>query len=356
MPHPICVTFLYQSSINENCRNKYLDDAAASSDTPCTTKDGDFDAKLLSILMQQKTNHSIELNAALNYYEYESKYHQYLERSNSFHTFNMGMIMDDNYSNNTSYFDDLVSMNTPIMHLSNRIDTIRQTLPLDFKRPTVNRRFYYDAEDTETGRTTLVQEIERLVYQALINATLPQETSGSDASSSKFLKEEGIVEWFVYCNRYLRILEYDVVGEKKMGLPPHTDGIKICEQRHIQSTHTLLLYLSDCTTGGETVIMDPSNLQWSKHDLIVVPHDRIYQPNNNISSNSNSNNDSDLMSNWINVSQNGCPITNVALGIPPQRGRIFLFPHPWPHAGAIVDGTVPKIMLRAEVTIQFKFC
>ena len=40
----------------------------------------------------------------------------------------------------------------------------------------------------------------------------------------------------------------------------------------------------------------------------------------------------------------------VVVGIAPLRGRIFLFPHATPHAGAACV-SVPKVMLRAEVAI-----
>ena len=354
MPHPGFVTFLYQSNgrrsdsdFHHYHRNKCQhndDDNSATNDTICTSGDGDYDEKLLSILLRQKSNQSTNKHGAANY-DYETKYRHYLERTNDFHTFNMGMIIDDSNENNNSCNDISVSLTTPILQLTNLMDSIRLTLPLDSKRPTVNRRFYHDQENIETGHTTIVHEIEKIVYHALINASPFNEIStGIDASistfdSTKTKQNDDIVEWFVYCNRYLRILEYDIVGEKKLGLSPHTDGIKICEQRQLKSTHTLLLYLTDCTMGGETVIMDPSTHHWSKHDQVVVPPDRIYQPGGET---------------FRNVGQDGCPTTHVALGISPQRGRIFLFPHPWPHAGALVDGTIPKIMLRAEITIQYK--
>ena len=264
MPHPSCVTFLYQSSgCNNNLKvdghkNNDSSTVSATNDTiTSTAEDDNFDAKLLSIL-QQKTNHSSMGWNGASSNAYESSKYRYcycLERTLEFHTFHLGMIMDEN-SNRMKCDDDSTSMITgsSTLYLINRIDAIRLTLPLDSKRPTVNRRFYYDAEDIETGHTTIVQDIERLVYQTLIYASSCEETSVPNASSKR--NNDDRVEWFVYCNRYLRILEYDISSsETKVGLSPHTDGIKICEQRKIKSTHTLLLYLSDCTTGDRKSVV-----------------------------------------------------------------------------------------------------
>ena len=44
------------------------------------------------------------------------------------------------------------------------------------------------------------------------------------------------------------------------------------------------------------------------------------------------------------------PPRHVSVGIQPSEGRILIFPHHWPHAGAMCK-SVPKIALRAELTI-----
>ena len=45
----------------------------------------------------------------------------------------------------------------------------------------------------------------------------------------------------------------------------------------------------------------------------------------------------------------------VSVGIQPVEGRILIFPHYWPHAGAIITKhSIPKIALRAELTITKK--
>ena len=352
------VTFLYHYSQNSNICHHVVNHLPAelpivgehenhdiTNSTISNTATGENDdhtTESLSILMRRNATHSMESNGLSN-----NHYIRFLERAHDFHAFHMGVIIDDCCHKNSG-LDDSVSTRTTskMMKLNSQVDMIRNTLPLDSKRPTVNRRFYHDAEDATTGRTTIVHDIEQIVHQTLIDACRVDKNTEGEANIDAAV----VVEWFVYCNRYLRILEYDVVGEAKLGLPPHTDGIKICEQRQIKSTHTLLLYLTDCATGGETVIMDPRNHNWSKHRQVVVPPDRIYQTldhhtNTNYSSGSTA---------FMNITHHGsCPSTNVALGISPQRGRIFLFPHAWPHAGAVVVNG-PKIMLRAELTIQYR--
>lgn len=149
------------------------------------------------------------------------------------------------------------------------IDALRESLDLNSKRPTVDRRFFADEKDTRPMATTL--------KDALTNAI-----SGS-----------------FHVFRYQRFLEYRREGTS---LDPHTDGTKICDETKRKSTHTLLLYLSNCKDGGETLILD--RCSWDASILYPTK---------------------------------------------PRRGRILLFPHGCPHAGNIVKD-VPKICLRAEVS------
>lgn len=148
------------------------------------------------------------------------------------------------------------------------IDEFREKLELNSKRPTVDRRFFAD-------------EIETRPMAALLEEAL------SNVISGKF-----------HVFRYQRFLEYRKEGAS---LDPHTDGTKICDDTKLKSTHTMLLYLSDCEKGGETLLLD----QCSWDAIILFP-------------------------------------------TKPARGRILLFPHACPHAGNVVED-VPKICLRAEV-------
>lgn len=203
-----------------------------------------------------------------------------------------------------------------------RMEEQRRSLPLDAKRPTVDRRFFVDDE-----RRGIVSELERILSDALALGGV-----GNTRSSARRNGCSAPSTLQVHCNKYLRILEYSQPGS---GLSPHTDGIKVCEETNVKSTHTLLLFLSDCARGGETVLLDGSD-GWSQRAGVVVPADRVFQhpPGNGTG---------------LDVTD-GCRATRVSLGVAPRRGRIVVLPHAWPHAGALCQ-SVPKLLLRAEIAL-----
>ena len=183
-----------------------------------------------------------------------------------------------------------------------QIDAFRTSLPLDNKRPTVDRRFFADTVDT-TGPffssavppedRALASILEQTIQSALLSTATTTSTSTTAATTG------GSCHVF----RYMRFLEYVKPGQ---GLDCHTDGTKICEETQKVSTHTLLLYLTDCKTGGETIL---------RHDKQQHEHATIVR------------------------------------AVQPARGRILLFPHRAWHQGAPVV-QVPKICLRCEVWLQ----
>jgi hypothetical protein len=104
---------------------------------------------------------------------------------------------------------------------------------------------------------------------------------------------------------HMRFLEYDSIGTS---LAPHVDLCRIVPMVGApaqRSTHTWILYLQTCTSGGETLLLEC-----------------LQQPQ------------------------------NVLATVAPQRGRLLLFPHNCPHMGAPVV-QVPKILLRGEVMLRF---
>ncbi|CAE7246332.1 ASB2 [Symbiodinium necroappetens] len=100
---------------------------------------------------------------------------------------------------------------------------------------------------------------------------------------------------------HMRFLHYADVGG---GLPPHLDLVRTDEKGR-RSTHTFILYLSDCSGGGgETVL--------------------LHRMEDNAEA--------------------------VLAAVEPRRGRLLLFPHLCPHL-ARPTVVVPKLLLRGEVRL-----
>jgi len=98
--------------------------------------------------------------------------------------------------------------------------------------------------------------------------------------------------------RYMRFLVYNEAGG---GLPPHLDLSRTDEVGQT-SSHTFILYLTDCDAGGETMIISS-----------------LFDP-------------------------------KVFHRVTPRRGRLLIFPHACPHmAGEVVAKALPKILLRGEL-------
>ncbi len=99
--------------------------------------------------------------------------------------------------------------------------------------------------------------------------------------------------------QHIRFLKY----ERKGGvLPPHVDLCRVDEKSGQRSTHTFILYLTDCEHGGGTALLD----ELSSPTVLAVAQ--------------------------------------------PRRGRALIFPHNTPHSGLEVD-CVPKVLLRGEVIL-----
>mmetsp|Transcript_23657 Transcript_23657/g.51715 ORF Transcript_23657/g.51715 Transcript_23657/m.51715 type:complete len:634 (-) Transcript_23657:164-2065(-) len=132
------------------------------------------------------------------------------------------------------------------------------------------------------------------------SATVIADRSESSSSSS-------VVRVFPH----MRFLNYSIPGAV---LPPHIDLRHVnpfCRPSDMQnpkhkSTHTFILYLTDCHSGGETRLLQEVTPDGSSPSLATVS---------------------------------------------PRRGRLLLFPHPTPHEGMEVMD-VPKILLRGELQIS----
>jgi ankyrin repeat protein len=102
-----------------------------------------------------------------------------------------------------------------------------------------------------------------------------------------------------HCHAILPMMKYLHYTSLEAKLEPHLDLSKYDPISRISSTHTLILYLTTCEEGGETILMDS----------VINP--------------------------------------TIRLPVKPKRGRMLLFPHHCPHEGGIIR-QVPKILLRCE--------
>lgn len=173
-------------------------------------------------------------------------------------------------------------------------DESRLALPLDKskKKTDAFRRFFHD------DQYVLRKEIEHVLAQSL-----PPCSDGTPH----------VLPW-------MRFLEYHTV---EGALPPHTDALVRCKDTGRWSTHTLILFGSDCPRGGETVMLPPTaagSIARSSH-----------------------------------VCRCGADTGSDGFAVRPVRGRIFCFPHQCLHEGRPTV-VVPKILLRAEVVWTNKLC
>jgi hypothetical protein len=100
---------------------------------------------------------------------------------------------------------------------------------------------------------------------------------------------------------HMRFLCY---SEPDTVLAPHVDLCRVDIRSGERSTHSFLLYLTDCKQGGQTTLL--SDLSSSSEALARVS---------------------------------------------PKRGRLLLFKHACPHSGeSVVD--VPKLLIRGEVLLR----
>jgi hypothetical protein len=102
---------------------------------------------------------------------------------------------------------------------------------------------------------------------------------------------------------HMRFLNYAEAGTV---LAPHVDLCRVDPVTGNRSTHSFLLYLTDCEVGGETFLLGDIS---------------------------------------------GDERNNVLASVSPKRGRLLLFPHACPHEGNEVHD-VPKILLRGEVMLS----
>ena len=150
---------------------------------------------------------------------------------------------------------------------------------------------------------------------------------------------------------HMRFLRYSSLGACS---PPHVDlSRKTADGRC--STHTFLLYLTDCEYGGETRLLNSVNPRSTKTkeklEGIEIIGSRLNNTENNGKKKENlsskSTNSSELLTTEAAA---GCQkhLCNVLATVQPKRGRLLVFPHQCPHEGMAAD-SLPKILLRGEM-------
>ena len=150
-----------------------------------------------------------------------------------------------------------------------------------------SRRYFCDAEEE-------IQFILKGCVQAARKVYIKECSESSSTANSSIVKDSPSSVF-----KHIRFLTYEKPGGV---LPPHVDLCRVDDASGVRSTHTFILYLTDCNHGGGTALLK------SLKDPQVIA-----------------------------VAQ-------------PKRGRAIIFPHSCPHSGLEVS-VVPKVFLRGEVIL-----
>lgn len=154
-----------------------------------------------------------------------------------------------------------------------------------------DRSYYCDAEGV----------LQKLLLDGLSRVGFPVPDELSDSTPGDVTSPSQSV---THIFPHMRFLNYSRPGGV---LPPHVDLCRVdpfCMDGQKRSTHTFILYLTDCRLGGETRLLE---------DMSGEGHPRAT--------------------------------------ITPRRGRLLIFPHSTPHEGLeVVD--IPKILLRGEIRLS----
>ena len=150
-----------------------------------------------------------------------------------------------------------------------------------------SRHYFCDAEGAVRAMLEGCVEAARAALGVGSSSTSPIEGGASPPPPSSVFQN-------------IRFLHYERAGGV---LPPHVDLCRVDEASGLRSTHTFILYLTDCENGGGTALLK----QLRDPRVIVVAQ--------------------------------------------PRRGRALIFPHLCPHSGLEVV-SAPKLLLRGEVIID----
>lgn len=120
----------------------------------------------------------------------------------------------------------------------------------------------------------------------------------------------------------MRFLSYTTKGGS---MQPHVDLAKRDPSNSIRlSTHTFMVHLADCKSGGETVLFKKLVGAVAAVDASELSAEgKVHMPD------------------------------GVLAAVSPVRGRLLIFPHACPHAGLPVK-SVPKLFLRGELLVRWE--
>lgn len=151
-----------------------------------------------------------------------------------------------------------------------------------------SRRYFCDAEEE-------IQHMLKGCVSAARKVSIKECNSESSSAANSTIVKGSPPSVF----KHIRFLTYERPGGV---LPPHVDLCRVDDASGVRSTHTFILYLTDCGHGEGTAL-----LKSLKNPQVIA------------------------------VAQ-------------PKRGRAIIFPHSCPHSGLEVS-VVPKVLLRGEVIL-----
>ena len=166
---------------------------------------------------------------------------------------------------------------------------------------------------------------------------------------------------------HMRFLHYKHSGGNSS---PHIDLPRrvTYDGSNRSSTHTFLLYLTNCEHGGCTNLLqsvNPTNPTTEKNNensinvVVRIPNinetsviPTIINSNNDNSNECTKSITEEIVKYKDNTVENKPTIgdinTNIIASIKPRRGRLLVFPHVCPHEGEFTID-VPKVLLRGEM-------
>lgn len=161
----------------------------------------------------------------------------------------------------------------------------------------------------------ICEEIASVVRQALISIFSVHQQQ-QQQHHHPHLQSNSFSPW-VKLFPQMRFLHYSVDGSS---LDPHVDlsRVDVTSKEEMKSTHTTILYLTDCNHGGGTALL--------RHLRKV-----------------------DVSSNAYDSQCNRAAVATVC----PRYGRLLVFPHNCPHEGLPIYASAPKILLRGEISISY---